>query len=153
MNTRQCIWLISGFLAAPLAAALASAALAFATGNGGTLVQLLIALVVVYLFSAPIIWIIGVPLLALAVRFNIARWWVAAFSGAIGGAFFRLVGHFKQLNYGWFRDYGPEHGEFATIGALACLVVWLAWYRAQSIGHQGMAPNNSSKPTPLRGAA
>jgi hypothetical protein len=131
MDTRQGYWLICGFALAPLAAALASILASFlADTNTGGLIDLLVAVLVAYLFSAPIILIVGVPSLALAHRYKMVHWWVAVIVGLLSGALFRLIGHFSQLNAVWFEDYGLELLRFSLIGAAPALLVWWCWHSA-----------------------
>ncbi len=131
MDTRQGYWLIGGFALAPLAAALASIlASLFADTDTGGLIDLLVAVLVIYLFSAPVILVVGVPSLALAHRYNMVRWWVAAIVGILSGALFRLIGNFSQLNTAWLEYYWPELLRFSFIGVAPALLVWWCWHSA-----------------------
>ena len=116
---------------APLAAALASILTSFlAEAKIGGLFDLFFAVLVVYLFSAPLILLVGVPSLALAHRYKIVRWWVAVIVGLLSGALFRLIGHFSQLNVAWLEQYGHELLRFALIGVAPALLVWWCWRSA-----------------------
>jgi hypothetical protein len=131
MDTRQGYWLIAGFALAPLAAALASILVSFLTDtNAGGPINLLVAVLVVYVVSAPVILIVGIPSLALAHRYKLVRWWVAAIVGALSGALFRLIGHFDQLNAAWLKDYGSDLFMFALAGIAPALLVWWCWHSA-----------------------
>ena len=131
MDTRQGYWLIGGFALAPLAAALASILVSFLTDtNTGGLIDLLVAALVVYVFSAPVILVVGVPCLALAHRCKMVSWWLAVTVGLLSGALFRLIGHFDHLNAAWIKDYGPDLFRFALIGTAPALLVWWCWHSA-----------------------
>jgi uncharacterized membrane protein len=139
MDTRQGWWLISGFLVAPLVAALTSSLISiFINNNSGTLTDFLVAIFVVYVFSAPAILVIGIPSLALAHRLNLVRWWVAVIAGLLSGGFFRLIGHFGQLDTAWLQEYGIELFQFSLIGAAPALFVWWCWHSAYARRQSGL---------------
>ena len=139
MDTRQGWWLISGFLVAPLVAALTSAVISISINtNGGNFKEFLVAIFIVYVFSAPAILAIGIPSLALAHRLNLVRWWVAVIAGLLSGGFIRLIGHFDQLDIAWLQTYWIEMLHFSLIGATPALFVWWCWHSAYARRQSGL---------------
>jgi hypothetical protein len=138
MDIRQSWLLIWGFVAAPFAAALATIVIAPFFGMGTSdPTALFAAVVLVYLFSAPIIVAVGVPALALAHWLRLARWWVAVITGMASGALFRIIGFNMQLDALLLPGNGLEVLRFALIGAAPALLVWWFWDEAYARGSPG----------------
>ena len=119
------------------------------------------------IFSAPFVLLLGLPMVWLLAKLRYLRWWPLALVGAIAGALmigWRGPGSDPGTSYGgsWYGQYRQfvVNGEptvygwlsylqslvvFAAHGLLGATAMYWAWRR--------LSPNNSSKPTPLRGAA
>mgnify|MGYP001229709506 CR=1 FL=1 len=123
MNTRQGWWLISGFLLAPLVAGLAWVLCSFVIGmhfSGSD--DAIGSVLAVYIFSAPVIAIVGIPSLAVAHRINMVRWWVAAVIGFVVGALFSF--------FTFTSGQGSDLFRFALTGFASALFVWWCWHSA-----------------------
>lgn len=120
------------------------------------------------LFAVPFVVLLGIPLSLLLHRTGIFKWWPLALAGAIAGGIFAgwsgpgsspgfssggnwygksvsFIIDGEPTFYGWL-NYLQSVATFAIHGFIGASAYYYAWVR--SIG-----PNNSSKPTSLRGAA
>jgi hypothetical protein len=123
MNPLQARWLAIGFLLAPLTAGVSWFTLGAVFGGFNDWTDALVSIVVVYVFSFPVIAVIGSASLALAHRAKIAYWWVALIVGLTSGA---LVG-------ASFNQQGAHLVEFAITGAIPAVFIWWCWRSANLI--------------------
>jgi len=118
-------------------------------------------------FAVPFVLLLGLPLTATLQRVGYLNWWRLAIVGAIAGGLFAgwngpggnegfssgggwygkyvdFVVNGEPTFYGWL-NYLRSVAGFALHGFAGGTLFYMVWSRL-------MAPNNSSKPTPLRGA-
>jgi hypothetical protein len=119
------------------------------------------------IFAAPFILLLGLPLMLVLVKARFFRWWPMALVGTLAGSVMAgwrgpgsdpgtsyggsWYGQYRQFVidgeptfYGWL-NYAQSLTTFALHGLIGATAMYWAWRR--------LSPNNSSKPTPLRGAA
>ncbi|MDO5506393.1 MAG: hypothetical protein Q4F49_08940 [Pseudoxanthomonas suwonensis] len=131
-----------------IAALIASSApalpfLAISLLSGGESGLLKIALII-WAICAAHVFVLGVPtFLALQHRQLVNRWSLMLAGLALGSIPSALVSLPNALRGGTFDLSGTL--VFGLLGVFSAWVFWLAWSR--------LGPNNSFKPTPLRGAA
>ena len=120
------------------------------------------------LFAAPFVLLLGLPLSLILWRFGQFKWWILATAGVLatvafsawdlpggdsgysfGGSWNARYVEFVVAGvptiYGWL-NYLRSIAIFALHGFVGATVYYLVWVSA-------LRPNNSFKPTPLRGAA
>jgi len=111
-----------------------------AKGQGFSLIVSLIAWVI----GATHIFLLGIPAFLILLRKNPARTWPLAITGFVLGftpaALYTLP---NVLRGGAANVLGPF--VFGVVGVFSAWVFSLVWHR--------LGPNNSFKPTPLRGTA
>ena len=139
MDRRQAWLLIEGFIAAPFAAALAWICISAVAGTGSSdPTALFTAVVLLYLFSAPVIVAVGVPALALAHRLRRVRWWVATITGMASGVLYPVICNSGEVDAAWFRDHCRELFQFGLSGLAPALLVW--WYWQQAYARETTSP-------------
>ncbi|WP_133502041.1 hypothetical protein [Cognatilysobacter terrigena] len=145
MSRTRVLWLLGGFALAPILPPLLLLGKALLGGEAQPFSGFAMLLVVSYVVSAPLVAALGLPALLLAVRFGADRWWVASLVGGACGAAFSFTGYSQEPPLVAILQFG-------LWGAVVAASVWLSW-RLGRIHEARLAANNSSKPTPLRGAA
>ena len=139
MDSRQAWMLIEGFALAPFAAALAWIFISVLVGNGSSdPIAWFTAVVLLYLFSAPVIVAVGVPALALAHRVRMVRWWVATITGIAGGVLYPVISNSNEVDAAWFREHGRELLQFGLSGVAPAVLVW--WYWQQAYARETTSP-------------
>ena len=76
--------------------------------------------------------IVGVPLIAIALRMGLIRWWSAAAGGILAGLAADLAIHLGHL------PTGGEAAFLGFIGAISGLSWWLVWTRGRLVGRAGV---------------
>ncbi|MBN7138919.1 hypothetical protein A7A76_07355 [Lysobacter enzymogenes] len=123
------LWLLAGFLAAPLAPAFVLAARSPGLGvESGDMASWLAVAALLYLPSFVAVALVGGFALAAAHRLKRVRWWSGLLAGSVAAALLScLFAGFRGLDARWFIADSTGTLVWAACGAAAGLIVWLGW--------------------------
>ena len=121
---------VTAMCAGSFVAALVPALYGSATSNvfGEGLAGLAAGSLIFFFYSAMVTVLVGVPVFLLALRFRVARWWVAiAAGGAIGFVVAIVIKPTAQI---------AEVLPFICVGEVSALAFWTIWSRARTVDNR-----------------
>lgn len=130
---RKILYCFLGFVAAPLFPA-AYFSIVYPISGNRDYVSILGTFALGYMFAVAGVVFLGVPIFFLLNRLKLIRWWSAVCAGAFVGVVLQLV-----ITSGRSVDIDPL-AMFALLGAIAGLVFWIFWRKANELSVAGSVP-------------